>query len=177
MVVMAEKTLITTIKIRSMKFEDIREVQLIDRMAFSTPWPEHAYRYELNENPASLLWVAEAHMNGGQLKLVGVIVVWLILDEAHIASLAVHPNFREQGIGSQLLATALKTSIQKGATQSALEVRANNTVAQNLYQRFGYEIVGRRNRYYQDNHEDAVLMSLYRIGKAYLLWLESNFLF
>jgi len=177
LVVMIEKSLLTTVDIRPMKLEDIKQVQSIDRISFSIPWPEHAYRYELRENPASLLWVAEAHLNGGELKLVGVIVVWLILDEVHIATLAVHPDFREQGIGSQLLATALKTSIQKGANQSALEVRSNNAAAQNLYQRFGFEIVGRRNRYYQDNHEDAVLMRLYRMGKAYSMWLEDNFSF
>lgn len=174
---MIEKPIITTIFIRPMKMEDIRQVQSIDRMSFSTPWPEHAYRYELLENPASLLWVAEAHLNNGELKVVGIIVVWLILDEAHIATLAVHPDFREQGIGSQLLATALKKSIQKGVNQSALEVRAKNEVAQNLYRRFGFEIVGKRRHYYQDNHEDAVLMSLYGMGNGYLLWLEENFSF
>jgi ribosomal-protein-alanine N-acetyltransferase len=87
-------------------------------------------------------------------------VVWLILDEAHIATIAVHPDFRGHGIGSLMLRTILEEAARKGAGEAMLEVRANNGIAQAMYRRFGFEVVFRRPRYYRDNNEDALLMSL-----------------
>jgi ribosomal-protein-alanine N-acetyltransferase len=88
------------------------------------------------------------------------IVVWLILDEAHIATLAVHPEFRRKGVGSQLLEAALIEARNKGAREAMLEVRASNHIAQALYKDYGFEVVHRRPRYYRDNNEDALLMNL-----------------
>jgi ribosomal-protein-alanine N-acetyltransferase len=88
------------------------------------------------------------------------IVIWLILGEAHIATLAVHPDFRGRGTGSQLLEVALQEARNKGAREAMLEVRASNHVAQALYDGYGFEVVYRRSRYYRDNNEDALLMNL-----------------
>jgi len=149
-----------TIEIRSMEIEDLEEVRQIDRLSFSLPWPESAYRHELLENPASMNWVAEATDPNGKSRVVGMAVVWLILDEAHIATLAVHPEYRRKGIGSRLLKRALVEAVGKGARRAMLEVRANNIIAQSMYQRFGFVVVYRRPRYYRDNNEDALLMNL-----------------
>lgn len=160
--------------IRSMCKDDLEQVRAIDRLSFSLPWPEQAYAYELFENPRARLWVAEVRNIEGKPQVVGVIVIWLILDEAHIASLAVHPDFRQQGIAKQLLIAALRGAIKEGARQATLEVRAGNYIAQNLYRQFGFVVVGRRPRYYLDNQEDAVLMTLHHIDETYMQWLEAK---
>jgi [ribosomal protein S18]-alanine N-acetyltransferase len=152
-----------TINIRSMELEDIEKVHAIDRLSFSLPWPETSYRHELLENHASMCWVVEIVDNNGDSKIVGMAVVWLIIDEAHIATLAVHPEYRSMGIGAQLLKKALVEATKKGAREAMLEVRASNTVAQTMYRRFGFDVVFRRPRYYRDNNEDALLMSLHNL--------------
>ena len=156
------------IAIRPMREDDIERVQVIDKLSFSLPWPERAYRYELRKNPASLLWVAEAEAPDGKRDVVGMAVVWLILDEAHIATIAVHPDYRRQGIGENLLLTTLEVSARRGAQHAMLEVRAGNQMARNLYQRFGFVVVGRRPHYYRDNNEDAILMNLHGLDRDYL---------
>lgn len=164
----------TKVRIRPMQTSDLEQVRDIDRLSFSMPWPESAYRYELNENPRSLLWVAENIEENGEKQVVGSIVVWLILDEAHIAAIAVHPYHRGRGIGRKLLVTALRASIQKGSHSATLEVRANNLIAQNLYRHFRFKVTGNRPRYYRDNNEDALIMTVNNLGDAYLEWLESE---
>ena len=144
-----------TLIIRKMTLEDVPGVIDLDQKSFSLPWPERSFRYELTANPASRCWVAE--LDG---RIVGMIVVWLILDEAHVATIATHPDFRRQGIGTQLLAHALRHLMDEGARSSFLEVRESNTGAQDMYRKFGYEATGRRPRYYRDNNEDAILMNL-----------------
>lgn len=141
--------------IRKMTVEDVPAVVDLDQKSFSLPWPERSFRFEVTDNPASRCWVAE--LDG---KVVGMIVVWLIVDEAHVATLATHPEFRRQGIGQRLLSHALRDLIQEGARRSFLEVRESNLAAQEMYRKFGYEETGRRRRYYRDNDEDAILMNL-----------------
>ena len=160
--------------IRPMRTEDIPQVVALDRMSFSLPWTESAYRYELLENSMSQLWVAEQAAANGESRLVGMIVIWLILDEAHVATLAVHPDFRRQGIAAHLLAAGLSAAVRSGAVQATLEVRASNQPAQLLYQRFGFDVVGLRRRYYRDNNEDAWIMTASGLGEKYLAWLAEE---
>lgn len=169
----AEPPAETAVKIRTMQPEDLAEVVAIDRMSFSMPWPENAYRYELYENPGSLLWVAEV-VGPQQRQVVGMIVVWLIIDEAHIATIAVHPDYRGRGIAAELMAVGLAGGIRKRMTSATLEVRVNNLPAQKLYRRFRFEVVGKRVRYYRDNNEDALIMTVDGLGAGYLNWLESG---
>jgi ribosomal-protein-alanine N-acetyltransferase len=141
--------------IRKMTADDIPAVVELDKMSFSLPWPERSFRFELTDNPASRCWVAE--VDG---RVVGMIVVWLLVEEAHVATLATHPDLRRQGIAKKLLSHALRYLINEGAQTSFLEVRASNIAAQEMYRKFGYEESGRRRRYYKDNDEDAILMNL-----------------
>jgi len=141
--------------VRKMTIEDVPAVVELDRKSFSLPWPERSFRFELTDNPASRCWVAE--LDG---KVIGMIVVWLIVDEAHVATLATHPDVRRQGIGKRLLSHALRHLIDEGARSSFLEVREGNLAAREMYRKFGYEETGRRRRYYKDNDEDAILMNL-----------------
>ena len=144
--------------VRRMKVEDVPAAHEIDKLSFTLPWPERSFRFEVTDNPASRCWAAE--LDG---RLVGMLILWKIVDEAHIATLATHPDFRRQGIAKQLLVAALENAYAEGARSALLEVRAGNETAQVLYQEFGFEEVGRRERYYKDNNEDAVLMTLHRL--------------
>jgi ribosomal-protein-alanine N-acetyltransferase len=141
--------------IRKMTLEDIPAVIDLDQKSFSLPWPERSFRFEVTDNPASHCWVAE--LDG---KVVGMIVVWLLVDEAHVATLATHPDFRRQGVAKRLLSHGLLHLIEEGAQSSFLEVRESNLAAREMYRKFGYEEAGRRRRYYRDNDEDAILMNL-----------------
>ena len=150
---------------RPMTPGDITRVHEIDMLSFSMPWTERSYRFEVTENQHSVVWVAEVTMPGATdnvnaRRVVGMIVIWVIIDEAHIATIATHPDYRGLGIGRRLMARALLAAYERGARLAYLEVRRGNQVAQNLYNNFGFKIVGERPRYYQDNHEDALLMTL-----------------
>jgi [ribosomal protein S18]-alanine N-acetyltransferase len=160
--------------IRPMELADLAPVQEIDRMSFTIPWPASAFRYELEENPLSDVWVAEINHSGGGLRVVGELVMWEVLDEAHIATIAVHPDYRNRGIAARMLAVALKTAIQKGLVQATLEVRAQNLPAQRLYKRFGFEVLGIRPKYYRDNNEDALIMTVSNLDEEYFNWLQSG---
>jgi len=154
----------TRFTVRRMILEDLEQVVTIDQLSFSLPWPAHSYRYELLENVVSRQWVAEIQSGEEASKVVGMIVVWLILDEAHIATIAVHPQYRGRGIGQQMLLTALRECTNQGAASATLEVREHNQIAIAMYSKLGFEIVGRRKRYYKDTNEDAVLMTLKDLG-------------
>ena len=147
--------------VRRMTVEDVPAAHEIDKLSFTLPWPERSFRFEVSDNPASRCWVAE--LDG---RLVGMLVLWKIVDEAHIATLATHPEFRRMRIAEQLLVTALESAYAEGARSALLEVRAGNEAAQALYRKFGFEEVGRRGRYYKDNNEDAVLMTLHRLPEV-----------
>jgi len=162
-----------------MALDDIERVHKIDKLSFSLPWPISAFRYELTQNKASMLWVAEIGLPDGEALVIGSIVVWMILDEAHIATISVHPDYRGRGISQRILVVALRGAISRGARYATLEVRANNLIAQALYRRFRFDVTGTRPRYYQDNKEDALIMTVdlhQRVegGVSYLDWLESN---
>jgi len=93
--------------------------------------------------------------------------LWLWLDEAHISTIAVHPDWRGRGLGELLLLAMLERSIELKAAQATLEVRVSNQVAQNLYRKYEFEIVGIRRRYYRDNGEDAYIMTVPALDAAY----------
>lgn len=145
--------------IRKMTLEDVPAVVQLDQMSFSLPWPERSFRFELTDNPASRCWVVEA--DG---RVVAMVVAWLFVDEAHIATIATHPDYRRQGIARKLLTYTLQSALREGAQSSFLEVRESNSSAQEMYRKFGYVEVGRRRRYYKDNDEDAILMNLEKIN-------------
>ena len=144
--------------IRGMTIEDVPTAHEIDKSSFTLPWPERSLRFEVSDNPAARCWVAELGN-----RLVGMLILWMIIDEAHIATVATHPEYRQQGIARQLLIDALNSAHKEGAESALLEVRAGNSVALKLYEAFGFEEVSRRERYYKDNNEDAVLMTLSRL--------------
>ena len=84
--------------------------------------------------------------------------LWLMVDEAHVTSIAVHPDFRGKGLGELLMLALMEVSIRLDARFVTLEVRVSNAVARALYEKLGFRQAGIRPRYYTDNNEDAVVM-------------------
>jgi len=149
--------------VRPMLLSDVPRVHEIDVLSFSLPWPERSYRFEVAENPHASAWVVEAHASDGSREVVAMMVNWIIIDEAHIATIAVHPDYRRQKLARRLLVRGLLAAYERGARTAFLEVRRSNLAAQALYAEFGFVEAGVRKRYYQDNHEDALLLTLDQI--------------
>ena len=146
--------------LRPMTLADLPQVEALDRECFPTPWPKDAFRYELTRNPHAICWVAEVETQEGNKVIVGDMVVWLVVDEAHVSTLAVSPNYRKKHIAQRLMAKMLQLCKAKGAALAMLEVRKSNLAGQKLYTKFGFLVVGSRKGYYQDTKEDAILMTL-----------------
>ena len=137
-----------------MRLEDLTAVHEIELASFVTPWPPHAYRNELESNRLAHYLVARA---GDAVAAYG--GMWLMVDEAHITTFAVHPAWRRQRIGERLLLGFLDLAIDRGAHEATLEVRLSNLAARKLYEKYGFRPVGLRPHYYTDDHEDALIMT------------------
>ena len=146
--------LISPLVVEPMRMADVPTVHEIERLSFSTPWPAHAFEQELTGNRMARYLIARA---GEQV--VGFGGIWLMVDEAHITTFGVHPEWRRRGVGRQLLIALVELSEQMRASRMTLEVRAGNQAAQELYRRFGFIVAGRRARYYTDDGEDALIMT------------------
>ncbi|MCS3916687.1 ribosomal-protein-alanine N-acetyltransferase [Caldanaerobacter subterraneus subsp. tengcongensis MB4] len=142
--------------IRPMTEDDIDEVMEIEKLSFTTPWSREAFVGEVTKNSCARYIVAEVDK-----KVVGYAGFWVVLDEGHITNIAVHPEYRGKGIGSRLMEGLIDLAKKNGITSMTLEVRESNLVAQNLYKKFGFKVLGRREGYYQDNNEDAIVMWKY----------------
>ena len=142
------------LRIRPMAVDDLPAVQEIERTSFTTPWPANAYRQELEANRLAQYMVA---VLGGRIVAYG--GIWLMVDEAHITTFAVHPRFRRRRIGEQLLVALLDLALARHAREATLEVRLSNLSARRLYEKYGFRPVGIRPRYYSDNQEDALIMT------------------
>jgi ribosomal-protein-alanine N-acetyltransferase len=140
--------------VEPMRMDDVGDVHEIERLSFSVPWPAHAFAQELRGNRMAHYLVARA----GD-RVVGFAGTWLMVDESHITTFGVHPDWRRQGIGRQLMLAISELSIRVGARRMTLEVRVSNVGAQTLYRSFGFEVAGRRLRYYTDDGEDALVMT------------------
>jgi ribosomal-protein-alanine N-acetyltransferase len=90
--------------------------------------------------------------------IVGYAGIWVMTDEAHVTTIASAPAMRGRGVGEFLLVALIRRSIEVGARWMTLEVRASNSVAQNLYRKYTFKEMGVRRRYYSDNGEDALVM-------------------
>jgi ribosomal-protein-alanine N-acetyltransferase len=169
-------------RIDDMQLDDIDEVMAIEQRSFSSPWSARAYRYELTSNSFSQFIVVREQSipkthavdqeRGGPIRrwlgvsrqpvkspVLGYAGLWLLADEAHISTIAVIPEWRGQGLGEFLLVALLERSAVIQAEVVTLEVRASNLVAQNLYRKYQFQTVGLRRAYYQDNLEDALVMT------------------
>ena len=155
---MSETKSAPVITIRDLVMEDLEAVHDIEKRLFASPWSMTSYRFEVT-NPMAQNWVVEAQ-EADEKRIIGMIVVWMLIDQAYIANIGVDVEYQQKGIGCQLLKHALERCAGIGAVSAALEVREGNLAALALYNRFGFEKVGLRKGYYHDNNEDALLFTL-----------------
>ncbi|ADU50393.1 ribosomal-protein-alanine acetyltransferase [Thermaerobacter marianensis DSM 12885] len=141
------------IRIEPMTPGDLPLVLAIERRSFPTPWSERAFVGELRDNLYADYIVAR---HDG--RVVGYAGMWCILDEAHVTTIAVDPDFRGRGVGDRLLTALEERALRYGCRRMTLEVRVSNHVAQRLYRRHGFRPCGIRRGYYVDNGEDAIIM-------------------
>ena len=158
----------TKFKLRRMRLSDIDQVHTLEERIFPTPWTRKSYEFELERNPASEQWIIETWADHKEWIVVAYTVCWQLGDELHVANLAVAPKYRRRGLGKRLLHHVLARAAEKEIKSATLEVRSGNQAAQSLYTSFGFEVVGRRKRYYSNNHEDALLMQLAHLDRSAL---------
>lgn len=150
-----------------LRLEDVPAVMEIEQEAKPSPWTVASYVAEL-ENPQSrprLLW----HVRG----LVAYTVQWLVADELQVQTLVCDEAWRGRGWGEFLLLEGMWWAMEQGAMMATLEVRESNHIAQRLYAKYGFVVMGKRPRYYRDNGEAALLMTADVLGKSFLAsrWL------
>ncbi len=164
---MSSTPAVVNLQIRRMTATDIDRVAEIDSLSFSLPWPKSSFDYEL-KNRVSRLWVVEIEDPTPVSKIAGMICLWVIENEGHIATFAIHPDYRRLGLGAFMLARTLFEASREGVELVYLEVRRSNLAAIRMYQDFGFEMTGSRAGYYSDNHEDALMMTLAMIDPQVL---------
>jgi ribosomal-protein-alanine N-acetyltransferase len=132
----------------------VADVHRIEAASFPTPWPDYAFRQEIQTNRLAHYLVVKA---GDET--IGYGGMWLMVDEAHITTFAVLPTWRRRGVGARLMLEMMRLAADVNARIVTLEVRLSNREARALYGKFGFKPVGIRPRYYSDNNEDALIMT------------------
>ena len=132
----------------------IERILEIENLSFPSPWSRRAFLDEI-KNPISHFWVLVENK-----VLSGNMCFWMFDREIQVINLAVHPKKRNRGLGQYLLTKMIEEGISKGVPNIWLEVRRSNSPAKHLYEKFGFEAVGCRPRYYNVTNEDAIIMAL-----------------
>lgn len=147
--------------IEPMQLADIPQVIVVEQAAYTMQWPQKAYEYELTGNKVAHYFVLRTTLpiDPAESDLVGMAGFWLLADEAHISTLAIHPQWQQQGLGEWLLVNIIEEAQTLGAVVATLEVRPSNQAALALYQKYNFAQVGRRPHYYNDNNEDALILT------------------
>ena len=140
--------------ISPMTSADIRAVMRIESLSFSSSWPPSAFASELNDNKLAHYFVGR--IGTGELVAYG--GIWAILEDSHVTTIAVHPDWRGKRYGEEMLVHLVREAIARGASWITLEARESNAVAQCLYKKYGFTTVSTRRAYYSDNGENAVVM-------------------
>jgi ribosomal-protein-alanine N-acetyltransferase len=142
-----------------MQPDDLDAVVEIESLSFPTAWPREGYEHEITRNKQAAYFVL-VHADPDRSPIIGYAGYWLMGDESHISIIAVSPTWRGQGLGELLLLQLLFHALAAGASLATLEVRESNEVAQALYRKYQFAVVGRRKGYYKDTGEDALLMTV-----------------
>jgi ribosomal-protein-alanine N-acetyltransferase len=143
--------------IRKMTSQDIDQVMEIERESFPIPWSKASYIGELRNSFASYV-VCDC-----EGKVAGYGGIWVVFEEAHITNVAVGKKYRQGGKGARIMQELEAIARSKKATRILLEVRPSNTPAIKMYEKLGFVSTGRREKYYADNNEDAIVMTKYLV--------------
>lgn len=136
---------------------DLEPVLAIEKRSFQWPWGRLSFEGELNSRE-SRNYIVKSVMDGAGEQLAAYAFFRRAANEIHLLKIAVTPAWRRKGIATRLLQYCFGVSAGQGATAVHLEVRPSNRAAIELYLNLGFEVIGRRHRYYADTKEDAVLM-------------------
>ena len=141
------------LEIAKMAAGDLPSVLEIETLSFVSSWPANAFASEIRDNRLAHYFVGR--LDGHIVAYGG---IWVILEDSHITTIAVHPTQRGKKLGEELLIHLLNEAIASGASWITLEVRESNEIAQKLYRKYGFTVVSTRRGYYSDNNENALVM-------------------
>ena len=143
----------SNIKIIKTSIDHLDDIMVIESLSFAIPWSRQSFIEEITKNKFAIYLSASLNNT-----IVGYAGMWNVFGEGHITNIAVHPEFRGNGIGSLLVEGLIEEARKEGISQLTLEVRKSNLVAQSLYKKYGFIPCGSRKSYYADNKEDALIM-------------------
>jgi len=135
-----------------MRLQDAPAIARLEEICFSDPWSEKSIASEVN-NPLSYWLVAEDHG-----EIAGYVGSQSVLDAADMMNLAVSPDYRRKGVGAMLIRELSHHLQQNQVIALLLEVRVSNFPAISLYEKLGFQQVGRRPKYYHNPREDALIL-------------------
>ena len=159
------------VAIEKMKENDVPSIMEIEETAFGKyHWSENSFKSEIT-NKLAHYYVGK----NDEGKVICYCGFWNILGEGHITTFAVREEYRKHKIAEQMMLFIFEEAKTLEIKWFTLEVRASNSPAINLYQKYGFETIGTREKYYQDNNEDALIMWTQSIYSDKLkLLIENN---
>lgn len=144
---------VENVEISKMTIEDLDDIMVLERLSFAIPWSREAFMQEITNNMFARYICAKV-----DTVAVGYAGMWKVCDEGHVTNVAVHPEFRRNGIGAKLMEELILIARKENIARMTLEVRKSNIPAKELYLKFGFKVEGIRKGYYADNGEDAIIM-------------------
>ena len=138
--------------IETMKASHVAQIAELEKICFSDPWSEKSVASELENKLA--FWLVAVEGN----RVAGYIGSQTVMDETDMMNVAVHPDFRRQGIAEALVIGLVEHLKTMGSRCLTLEVRASNAPAIALYEKLGFHEIGRRKNYYRNPREDALIL-------------------
>ena len=138
--------------LETMHAAHVAQIAQLEKICFSDPWSERSIASELDNNLAFWLVAVEGET------VAGYIGSQTVMEEADMMNVAVHPNFRRQGIAEALVNGLVEHLKAMGSRCLTLEVRASNAPAIALYEKLGFTEIGRRKNYYRNPREDALIL-------------------
>lgn len=139
--------------IREMNIADAKAVAEVEHDVFTTPWSSEMFEQEIENVLTTYMLVCMDE------EIIGFAGFWLVVDEAQVTNIAIKQDWQERGYGRVLVTKLMQSAQQKGALSISLEVRPSNKRAIKLYEKLGFKEVGIRPNYYQDDGENAILMT------------------
>ena len=149
---------VAALNLRRMREADLEAVTRLEAKAYSQPWNAHVFADELHQPTRTYVVIED------EREVLGYAGLMVVDTEAHVTTVVVHPERREDRLGTRLMLALAAEAIEQGAKSMTLEVRASNEPAQRLYRRFGMAPVGVRKKYYHD--EDAMIMWVHDIDRS-----------